>query len=230
MISYIVDENNPPPLLTGVAYWERSNDPFHADAFKGLEVNGKNTLIVTSDKDSQISQGPRKSGWMAIEWTENPVGFVGDGTEVTETTRTKYVIHEKGPNAWKIAEPEAVDFVTARWFPRYYYYLTGHVYDFDTLRRIANEKDVAYILMDNEVYAKLRADLESVLTMLPSSGEEAPKFAGKPLFVEPSAEVRGSSRGMELPGKFAVGRIREGRRPNVGSLSEFLNDDGKEMR
>jgi hypothetical protein len=230
VITYLVDENNPPPLWSGVAYWERSNDPFHADAFKGLEVNGKNTLIVTTDKDAKLSEGKRKSGWMAIEWTENPVGFVGDGTEVTETTKTQYVIHELGPNAWKIAEPQAVDFVTARWYPRYFYYLEGHVYDFDTLRRVAHDKDTAYIVMDNEVYAKLREDLEKVLILEPNSTQETPKFAGKPLFVEPPADVRGNSRGMELPGKFAAGRIRKTRRPNVGSLSEFLNEEGKDAR
>ena len=230
--TYLVSAECPPPLWSGVAYWERSNDPFHADAFKGIDLKDKAALFVGGMGDvlNKPKQDTRKSGWMAIEWTENPVGFVADGTEVTETTRTKFVIHENGPNAWKVAEPEAVDFVTARWYPRYYYYLQGYEYDFDTLRRVAHEKDVAYVIMDNEVYAKLREDLERVLILQPNSTAETPKFAGKPLFVEPPKEVRGTSRGMELPGKFAVGRIRKNRRPNVGSLSEFLNEEGEDAR
>lgn len=230
--TYKTDAENPPPLWPSVSYWERSGDPFHADAFKGLELGDKQALFIGGMGDvlNKPKAATRAQGWMAIEWTENPVGFVADGTEYQVAEKAEYVIHDNGPNPNIVAEPKAVDFFIARWWPRYYYVLEAHEYTFDTLHKIAHDKDTLYVVMGQDVYAKLRDDLERVLILKENSEEATPQFAGKPLFVEPPADVRGNRRGMELPGKFAIGRKRRTRRPCGGNLSEFLNDDGKEMR
>lgn len=56
----------------GVCEWERSLDPWHADAFPD------------EFKDhfrKHGSQGERKSGWMGCDWCGNPLIFIPDGTE-----------------------------------------------------------------------------------------------------------------------------------------------------
>lgn len=54
----------------GIAYWERGEDPWHVKAYpKVIKHLAPNT-------------GRRKSGWMAIDGQENPLGFIVDGTEV----------------------------------------------------------------------------------------------------------------------------------------------------
>jgi hypothetical protein len=51
-----------------VDHWERSLDPWHADAFPA-EFKHAGT------------GGARKSGWMGVDWCGNPIVFVPDGTE-----------------------------------------------------------------------------------------------------------------------------------------------------
>ena len=62
-----------PPAHQCVADWERGVDPWHADAFVG------------TPGETYGAKEPRKSGWLAIEWTGNVLGFVADGTEYKET-------------------------------------------------------------------------------------------------------------------------------------------------
>lgn len=68
----IVSEKECPPLLTimGLAYWERSSDPSHVDAFPKELRNAEG-----------LTKGTRAEGWMAIDWSENPIGFIADGEE-----------------------------------------------------------------------------------------------------------------------------------------------------
>lgn len=63
----IVTEKQPPDFEM-VNYWERSLHPFHADA-------------MPDEFKLAVPQGKRASGWMAIDWIENPIGFVTDGDE-----------------------------------------------------------------------------------------------------------------------------------------------------
>lgn len=67
-----VDKDTCPPFAdNGIAYWERSEDPWHAKAYpKAIRHLAKST-------------GRRRGGWMAIDGHENPIGFVADG-EVVE--------------------------------------------------------------------------------------------------------------------------------------------------
>ena len=52
-------------------HFERALDPWHPDAFPG-----EFKLI------SGLSTGVRKSGWMAVDWVGNPLGFYPDGMEI----------------------------------------------------------------------------------------------------------------------------------------------------
>lgn len=69
--SYTVGPTQPPAFDGSVDYWERSPDPAHPNAFKGTELEGSFTTKV-----------PQRQGWMAIDWIENPIGFVADGTRI----------------------------------------------------------------------------------------------------------------------------------------------------
>ncbi len=55
----------------GVVEWERSLDPWHADAFPA-----EFKFVGTT--------GERKSGWMGYDWCGNPIIFVPDGTEAND--------------------------------------------------------------------------------------------------------------------------------------------------
>lgn len=69
MDSFTTSAEQPPPFESGMWYWERSLDPWHSSAFP-------TEIAITP------SPYPRKGGWMAIDWIENPVGFVPDGTVI----------------------------------------------------------------------------------------------------------------------------------------------------
>jgi hypothetical protein len=53
--------------------WERGLDPWHADAFYGLEIELGGNPGTT---------GHRKSGWFLIDGFGNAIGFIADGTEI----------------------------------------------------------------------------------------------------------------------------------------------------
>lgn len=94
-MSFIVSEKQPPCISYGIAYWERSSDPWHPEAFANADLSGK-TLVKLDSLAMEIlggdfidqNAGPRKQGWMAIDSIENPIGFVSDGTEINEPPQT----------------------------------------------------------------------------------------------------------------------------------------------
>lgn len=75
---YVTSETLPPKWNSSVTYWERSPDPAHRDAFKDTEMH-KNLTDQVSD---------RRLGWMAVDWCENAIGFVPDGTAFEEDPDT----------------------------------------------------------------------------------------------------------------------------------------------
>lgn len=78
MKNLVVSETEKPRLWpTVVQEWERSLDPWHPDAFKGIKG-------VEETFRRNYEGGPRKSGWMAIDWCGNPIGFIPDGTPIEE--------------------------------------------------------------------------------------------------------------------------------------------------
>lgn len=69
-IQRLVSPSRPPKSNIPIAhFFERSGDPFHADA-------------APDEFKSQFKQGAKRMGWMAIDWCGNPIGFVEDGTEM----------------------------------------------------------------------------------------------------------------------------------------------------
>ena len=79
-MSYIVSATKPPIAQGGVAYWERSTDPFHISAINAAlqPAKHKAALLIGGTIDQSEKAG---DGWLAIDWIENPVGFVHDGFE-----------------------------------------------------------------------------------------------------------------------------------------------------
>lgn len=70
-----------PPSFKGFAYFERSCDPFHPRKIQSA-----------LDKTIDSSDIP-ESGWMGIDWFENPIGFIPDGTGY-ETLNDSFSIEE----------------------------------------------------------------------------------------------------------------------------------------
>ncbi len=71
MSSLVVSETQQPAPIFWVDSWERGLDPWHADAFTG-----------TPAQDMFVKTEPRKSGWYALDWCGNVVGFIPDGAEI----------------------------------------------------------------------------------------------------------------------------------------------------
>jgi len=66
----VVGTDAPPEFRGGMDYWERSQDPWHRDAFP------------PEYKDAiPHDAGERRDGWMAIDYAGNAIGFVPDGSE-----------------------------------------------------------------------------------------------------------------------------------------------------
>lgn len=64
-------DHQPEANYNFVDHWERSLDPWHADAFPAeLAYAGTN--------------GERKSGWLGVDWVGNPIIFVPDGYDEEE--------------------------------------------------------------------------------------------------------------------------------------------------
>lgn len=66
-LMYKTDESTP-PKFDGVAYFERSSDPF--DKRKIIEA------LSGTEENSEVPD----SGWMGIDWGENPICFIPDGS------------------------------------------------------------------------------------------------------------------------------------------------------
>jgi hypothetical protein len=70
----VTSETQPPTSAHGyVDHWERGLDPWHADAFVGTPAEGRFEHT-----------GARSTGWSAIDWVGNEIGFVPDGTPIAE--------------------------------------------------------------------------------------------------------------------------------------------------
>lgn len=99
-----VDERTPPPLPSHGTYWERQPDPFHIDTMppEMRDVPPENVITIGSDRKG-FSTGPRKDGWMLIDWVENSIGWVADGAAI-EGEPQEYVF-KQGPFGHLCAYP-----------------------------------------------------------------------------------------------------------------------------
>jgi len=71
----IVTKDQAPPTggMGGAIHkWERGLDPWHRDSFEGLGAE------VQDQAPNQ--EGERKSGWYAVDYCGNTIGFVTDGS------------------------------------------------------------------------------------------------------------------------------------------------------
>ncbi len=75
------DPLTPPPPMVGVDCWERCPDPYHRDAFSGIDLDPEFTTVVVIGGGEGITEGVRREGWAAIDWCGNMVGWYPDGTE-----------------------------------------------------------------------------------------------------------------------------------------------------
>ncbi len=67
-----------PPKDNGLCvYWERSSDPWHAEAFKEIDD-------IYSGIKKKYKNMPRSNGWMGIDYCGNCIGYVADGTVIDE--------------------------------------------------------------------------------------------------------------------------------------------------
>jgi hypothetical protein len=74
MKTYTVDVNNPPHRRRSTQYWERSKDPYHPKAYAKLPwVSWWRTFFTSIGN-------PRKEGWAGIDYAENMMAFVPDGS------------------------------------------------------------------------------------------------------------------------------------------------------
>lgn len=92
--TWLTSAQTPPPVkgMMGCVYWERTPDPFHPAAFKGTELDPLHSPSIE-----------RRLGWMAIDWCENPVGWVPDGTAFT--TEAPVYTFTQGPFSHLCAYP-----------------------------------------------------------------------------------------------------------------------------
>ena len=88
--TYTVADFVPPQPRPGVQYWERTRDPYHPAAYDSL-LGG----ILKESLWCQLFRPARKSGWGGIDYSENLVAFVPDGS-VEDGSVPEYFLR-KGP-------------------------------------------------------------------------------------------------------------------------------------
>lgn len=143
-----------PPSFQGVDYWERGGDPFHADAFKGTELAGFG------------SKGERRKGWMAIDWCENPIGFVPDGTQCAGTAPKFTLIEAPNPalpSGHSIAVRKYADWLSAAIFVKHDGMYTEIKPTFEALWEESQRDDVLFLLVSRERWEELIGYIEPML-------------------------------------------------------------------
>lgn len=65
----------------------------------------ENATIVAIGPVDFKKNSPRVEGWMGIDWCENPLGFIPDGSQFDGEPSTKYVLRD-GPYGHLCAYPE----------------------------------------------------------------------------------------------------------------------------
>lgn len=203
----VVSKDHPPGIEVaehGVMYWERSADPWHPDAMNAALIAEGITPLKSNGK-------PREQGWMAIEWTENPVGFVPDGHKYEAEVVTEYNLHTNGLNANVIAERKPNSLRHARWFQRHLFKLTLHDYSRAELSRAAANAATEYMIVHTTDMEDFLTDLHMVSDpQYPHKGSDA-TLNGKAVFLVAVDEV--NTRILKQ-GTFITAQKREGKWPN----------------
>ena len=210
-ISYLVSAENPPSYGLGhEVYWERSVDPFSRAAIQAaFQAEGLNMGTKVFDE-------PQRSGWMAIEWAENPVGFVPDGYECWVDVMPEYHFTDEGPSGHRIAERALNSLENARWYQSHGYVLTKRIYSEAELIKLSRVPDCHAIIMHEDDVLEFSESLFAVNEDCIVSAS----INSKPLFVSPTYTPESNKRQPVLKGEFIAVMKRHGLKPK-GTVSEF---------
>lgn len=200
--TYIIGATQPPGF-NGVDYWERSGDPFHREAFQGTELAGHG------------SGGVRRQGWMAIDWTENCLGFVPDGTRANGKP-PKFELIEGPIEALPSGNVIAVR-IYDNWFSASRCVKHDGVYHeidptVEALFRESQREDVKFLIVSKERWDEMVGGFDALLVRDADQGSCAEgaygSLNGKPIFTD--AFEPQESRRQILPGRqFSVRKRTE---------------------
>lgn len=218
-MKYTVSNEQPPPYLEGVQYWERSIDPSNPGLMAAaLKVEGIRT--------PEYKGPPPSRGWLAIEWTENPVGFYADGAEFEADEKPEYHFTEVGPSGHRIAERALNCLKHARWYQSHGYILVRTGYTSRTVIEKTALIDCHAIIMNQEDMEKFSAEFATVQYKRHEEKPTGNSINAKPLFIVPSKNdsIWGADAAKKLrelqDDEFIVVMRRHGLKPK-GTVSEF---------
>lgn len=212
-MKYKLSSENPPPYGFGVQYWERSGDPFNPGLLAAaLAAEGYQSTV----KDTT----PQKQGWMGIEWSENPIGFLPDGHEVEVEEMPAYHFTDVGPCGHRIAERALTTLENARWYQAHGYILVRHTYSSREVIGQAALIDCHALILshaDMEAFAYEFATVQYKQHEVKPSGSS---INAKPVFIVPADDPPENKRRQLAEGEFIAVMKRHGLKPK-GTISEF---------
>lgn len=218
-MKYTVSNEQPPPYLEGVQYWERSVDPSNPGLLAAaLQAEGIRTPKYDGPAPAQ--------GWMAIEWTENPVGFFPDGHEFEADVAPEYHFTDVGPSGHRIAERALNCLRHARWYQSHGYILVRVGYNSRTVIEKTALIDCHAIIMNEADMEKFAAEFATMQYKRHEVKPTGNSINAKPLFIVPSANnsIWNDNVAMKLrelqDDEFMVVMKRHGLKPK-GTVSEF---------
>lgn len=210
-----VSKDQPPPYVGGVLYWERSVNPFDPGIIAAaIESEGF--------KVAKTAHGRPAEGWLAIEWSENPVGFYSDGMvlDCESEEQAAYHFTEVGPCGHRIAERALTTLENARWYQAHGYILVRHTYSSREVIGQAALIDCHALILshaDMEAFAYEFATVQYKQHEVKPSGSS---INAKPVFIVPADDPPENKRRQLAEGEFIAVMKRHGLKPK-GTISEF---------
>lgn len=212
-MNYVVSSDQPPPYLGGVMYWERGGDPFNPGLLAAaLAAEGLNA--------GKVNSPPVAQGWMAIEWGENPVGFLPDGHVFEADVKPEYHFTEVGPCGHRIAERALTSLENARWFQSHGNILVKHTYASRVVIGQAALIDCLAIIMHKRDMDAFASEFATVQYKAHEVKPEGNSINAKPVFVYDPEDYDPQKRIPLADGEFITVMRRHGLKPK-GTISEF---------
>lgn len=213
MMKYTVSKDQPPPYIPGVQYWERSVDPSNPGLLvAAMQAEG---LMPLEKFDKSLAA----TGWAAIEWTENVVGFFPDGHEFETDEAPEYHFTDVGPSGHLIAERALNSLQNARWYQSHGNILVRVGYNSRTVIEKTALIDCLAIIMHTEDVERFAAEFATVQYKRHELSP-APNINSKPLFIVSEKPEPPNRPALEGAGEFIVVMRRHGLKPK-GTISEF---------
>lgn len=212
-MKYVVSAKCPPPYCPGIAYWERSVDPSNPGLlFAAMKAEG---LKVPKDAGP-----PPAQGWLGIEWTENPIGFIPDGHVFEADVKPEYHFTEVGPCGHRIAERALTSLENARWFQSHGNILVKHTYASRVVIGQAALIDCLAIIMHKRDMDAFASEFATVQYKAHEVKPEGNSINAKPVFVYDPEDYDPQKRIPLADGEFITVMRRHGLKPK-GTISEF---------